>query len=123
MRMKFITSALMLAFVGGLGLTASPANAASVQSMLSNDGCTACHTESMKIVGPAFSWVAYRYQGVNHQKAVEAVAKWIISGGAGYWAKWTGGIPMPSHPSISMAQAKEIAAWILKQPPIKPPKT
>lgn len=105
----------------GLGMNAT-AHAASVQSMLGEHGCTACHAKTMKVVGPAWGWVAYRYKTVPHKKAVKAVADFIINGGTGYWSKWTGSIPMPSHPSISMAQAEKIATWVLSQPPIKPPK-
>ncbi len=124
MRIKFITPALILAAAGGIGLAAAPAaSAASISSMMSNRGCTACHAESNKVLGPAWGWVAYRYKGENHQKAVQAVAKFIINGGTGYWSKWTGGIPMPAHPNISRKQVDAIAAWILKQPPVKPPKS
>lgn len=123
MRIKFITPALVLAAAAGLVFAAAPVNAASVSSMMSNRGCTACHAKSNKVVGPAWGWVAYRYRGENHQKAVQAVTKFIIAGGTGYWSKWTGGIPMPSHPNISRKQVDAIATWILKQPPIKPPKS
>ncbi|GEM_PF-1192930 len=135
MRIKFITPALIFAAAVSLGLAAAPANAANasgmmkssgmmnVSNMMSNRGCTACHAESNKVVGPAWGWVAYRYKGENHQKAVQAVAKFIIVGGTGYWSKWTGSMPMPSHPNISRKQVDAIATWILKQPPIKPPKS
>jgi len=101
-------------------LSSMPALAAdNVQSMLQSNGCTACHTKSQKIIGPAWGWVAYHYQGKKN--AADPVTNFIIKGGVGYWKKWTGLIPMPPHPTLSKVQAKEIARWILAQPPIKPP--
>jgi cytochrome c len=101
-------------------LSSMPALAAgNVQSMLQSNGCSACHAQSQKVVGPAWGWIAYRYQGKKN--AVDSVTNFIINGGVGYWEKWTGAIPMPSHPNISKAQAEEIAKWVLAQPAIKPP--
>lgn len=97
-----------------------PAMAASnVQGLMQANGCSACHAANMKLVGPAWGWIAYRYQG--KKDAVKPVANFIIDGGVGYWKPWTGAIPMPSHPNITKAQAEDIAKWILAQPPIKPP--
>ena len=90
-----------------------------VQSMLQSNGCTACHAQSRKIIGPAWGWIAYRYQGKKN--AVDSVTNFIITGGVGCWEKWTGAIPMPSHHNLSKTQAEEIAKWVLAQPAIKPP--
>ncbi len=101
-------------------LSSVPALAASnVQNMLQSRGCTACHAQSQKVIGPAWGWIAYRYQGKKN--AVNSVTNFIINGGVGYWKPWTGAIPMPSHPYISKAQVEKIAKWVLAQPPIKPP--
>ena len=101
-------------------LSGVPALAAgNAQNMLQSNGCTACHAQSRKVVGPAWGWIAYYYHGKKH--AADSIADFIVNGGVGYWEKWTGAIPMPSHPNISEAQAEEIAEWILAQPPIKPP--
>ncbi len=101
-------------------LTAVPALAASnAQSLIQSNGCSSCHAQSQKVVGPAWGWIAYRYKG--KKGAVDSVANFIINGGTGYWKPWTGAIPMPSHPNLTKAQAKEIAKWVLAQPAIKPP--
>ena len=101
-------------------LSSVPALAAgNVQNMLQSNGCTACHTQSQKIVGPPWGWMAYHYKG--EKGAVDSVANFIIDGGVGYWKKWTGAMPMPSHPNLSKAQAEDIAKWVLAQPSIKPP--
>ncbi|EQD27147.1 cytochrome c, class I, partial [mine drainage metagenome] len=90
-----------------------------IQSQMNAQGCFACHAVDMKIVGPAYGWVAYRFA---HQKdAVQKLAHKIISGGAGEWNAWTGGIAMPPHPDLSLAQAEAMARWVLAQKPIAPP--
>lgn len=118
--MRYRMTLLVTVAVATFALSRVPALAAgNVQNLIQSNGCSSCHSASTKLVGPPWGWVAYRYQGKKH--AVESVAKFIIDGGVGYWQPWTGAIPMPSHPDLSKAQAKEIAKWVLAQPPIKPP--
>lgn len=114
---------IILSAAAGIAMAALSVTAFAAQTpqqLLSAHGCTSCHAPKTKLVGPAWDWVAYRYQG--QKGAVQQVANFIISGGTGYWAKWTGSIPMPSHPNLTKAQADELAAWILKHHPEKPPK-
>ncbi len=109
-----LTAAALLAIAAS-----APSQAQSTQGLLQSNGCTACHAQSQKLVGPAWGWIAYRYQG--KKDAVKSVADFIINGGVGYWKPWTGGVPMPSHPNLSKAQAEQIAKWVLAQPAVKPP--
>lgn len=95
---------------------AIPAN---VKSFMSSQGCFACHAVDTKVVGPAYAWVAYHYRGDT--QAVLYLAHKIIHGGAGYWNPWTGGIAMPAHPQLSLAQAEAMARWVLSRHPIPPP--
>ncbi len=121
-----VSIVLTLVFMGvlaaGLGTStalAAPAASSAIKSQMNAQGCFACHAVNMKIVGPAYGWVAYRFA---HQKgAVLKLAKKIIAGGAGEWNAWTGGIAMPAHPDLSLAQAEAMARWILAQKPIAPP--
>lgn len=116
--MKYATT--LCAVAAATMLSALPALAASnAKSLIQSNGCSSCHAEKQKMVGPAWGWVAYRYKG--KKGAVNSVADFIINGGVGYWKPWTSGIPMPSHPNLSKAQAKVIAKWVLSQPPVKPP--
>jgi len=70
--------------------------------------CFNCHTANDKLIGPSFQHIAAKY---TYSAAVEdALSKKIISGSLGTW----GDIPMPPHPDVPVAQAKEIARWILK---------
>lgn len=109
-----LTAAALLAIAAS-----APSQAQGTQELLQSNGCTACHAQAQKVVGPAWGWIAYRYQG--KKDAVKSVADFIINGGVGYWKPWTGGVPMPSHPNLSKAQAEQIAKWVLAQHAVKPP--
>jgi cytochrome c len=111
---------ILLSAAALLAIAASaPSQAQDTQGLLQSNGCSACHAQAQKVVGPAWGWIAYRYQG--KKDAVKSVADFIINGGVGYWKPWTGGVPMPSHPNLSKAQAEQIAKWVLAQPAVKPP--
>ncbi|MEJ2060381.1 MAG: cytochrome C [Gammaproteobacteria bacterium] len=108
------------AMVAALGLGASSlANAADIKAMMQEHGCFACHADAAKIVGPAYGWIAYKYK--DKKGAVKMLADKIRAGGAGVWNAYTGGVPMPAHPQISLADAEAMAKWVLSQPAIKPP--
>ncbi|WP_226832793.1 c-type cytochrome [Acidithiobacillus sulfurivorans] len=89
---------------------------AKAKSLAEAKGCFACHQVEVKVVGPAFAWVAYKYKG--NPKAVDTLSHAIEHGVSGVW----GGMPMPAQ-SVTPAQAKELAAWVLAQKPIAPPKS
>ena len=117
--LPFAAIAILMIGLGLRGAQATPAAGAAVKAQMNAQGCFACHAVDMKIVGPAYSWVAYRFA---HQKgAVEKLAHKIIAGGAGEWNAWTGGIAMPPHSNLSLAQAEAMARWVLAQKPVAPP--
>jgi cytochrome c len=90
-----------------------------IHGFMTGQGCFACHAVDTKVVGPAYAWVAYHYRG--DKTAVLHLAHKIIHGGAGVWNPWTGGIAMPAHPELSLAQAEAMARWVLARHPIAPP--
>lgn len=73
-----------------------------VNALLQKYSCTACHAQSSKLVGPAFTDVAKNYAG----KADYIAAK-IKSGGSGVW----GAVPMPPQ-TLSDTEANAIANWL-----------
>ncbi|PKY09917.1 cytochrome C biogenesis protein CcsA [Acidithiobacillus marinus] len=89
---------------------------AKAKSLAEAKGCFACHQVEAKVVGPAFAWVAYKYKG--SPKAIDTLSHAIEHGVSGVW----GGMPMPAQ-SVTPAQAKELAAWVMAQKPIAPPKS
>ncbi len=92
-----------------------------VHHLMVGQGCFACHAIDSKIVGPAYAWIAYHYRA-QVKRAVVKLAHKIISGGTGYWNPWTGGIAMPAHPTLTLAQAEAMARWVLARHPLAPPK-
>jgi len=76
--------------------------------------CSSCHALHDGGVGPAFAWIAWRYQG--QPGAQDAVASFITQGGQG--GPWGGVMP---NLAVPPAQARELAQWILALPPEVPP--
>jgi cytochrome c len=91
-----------------------------IRHFMTAQGCFACHAIDSKVVGPAYAWVAYRFRGLVAAATVKLAHK-IIAGGVGYWSPWTGGIAMPAHPQLTLAQAEAMARWVLSQHPLAPP--
>ncbi len=116
--LRFLAPVFAVALLAGAMLPAAHATE-NAKQLINAHGCRSCHQDRTKLVGPAFGWVAYHFQG--KKDAVKTVADFIINGGTGYWKPWTGMIPMPSHPNLSKAQAETIAKYILSMPPVKPP--
>ncbi len=69
--------------------------------------CTACHAVDAKLVGPAYAEVAKKYKGQKNAEAT-LIAN-IKKGGSGKW----GAVPMPAQTTLSDADAKTLAKWIL----------
>ena len=68
-------------------------------------------TANEKIVGPAFQNVAAKYAG--DKDAAASLMQSIQNGSRGKWGR----VPMPPHASLSQAELKEIATWVLAQKP------
>jgi len=98
-------AAIVLAVVG-LAATGA-ANAQSGQDLLQKSGCTACHQNDKKVVGPAYIEVAAKYKGDSG--AAAKLAGKVKSGGSGVW----GPVPMPPHPQVSDADIKTMITYIL----------
>ncbi|MEJ8756994.1 c-type cytochrome [Pontibacter sp. H259] len=76
-------------------------------SLISKSDCLTCHKDDQKVVGPAYTEVAAKYE--FNDKNVDYLAGKIIKGGAGVW----GQIPMPPHATLSEKDAKEMARYVL----------
>lgn len=101
--------------------SAQPATdmAATEEAMRKSD-CMTCHLVDKKLIGPAYSWVAYRYK--DDKDAVEKLAATIKKGGMGNWNAYTGGVPMTPHPQLSDETIRSMVLWVLNQTPVEPPK-
>lgn len=71
------------------------------------NACMACHSVEKKVLGPAFKDVAAKYSA-DKQAEGKLIAS-IKAGGSGKW----GPIPMPAQATLSEADGKALATWIL----------
>ncbi|QHT68292.1 carbohydrate-binding protein [Rhodocytophaga rosea] len=83
------------------------AGLATGQKLMDASDCKSCHTVDKKSVGPSFKQIALKYK--NEASSTDYLAKKIISGGAGVW----GEVAMSAHPQLSVADATEMAKYIL----------
>ena len=88
-------------------VSAAPAKARDASSLLAANNCLACHAVDKKVVGPAFHDVAAKYAGQSD--AVGTVMHSIRAGGSGKW----GAVPMPPFATVSDADLRELAGWVL----------
>ncbi len=100
--MKIVLNITLAAVAAVVALPAS-ANLALAQK----NACMACHAVDKKLVGPAYQDVAKKYAGQADASA--KVTESIRKGGTGKW----GQIPMPAQPTLSEADAKTLADWVL----------
>jgi cytochrome c len=95
-------------FVASVLCAALPAQADLALARSKN--CMSCHAVERKVLGPSFKDIAARYR--ENTTAPDLLASKIRKGGAGVW----GPVPMPANGQVSEAEAKTLAAWILKTP-------
>jgi cytochrome c len=102
------TSAIMLRSTALVMVLASSAPAAFANPALAKkNNCLACHATATKLVGPAYQDVAAKYAG--EQGAVDTLVKSIRNGSTGKW----GDMAMPAQSTLSEADAKQLAIWVL----------
>jgi cytochrome c len=99
----------MLAAVAAAALAAPAAPAfadAAMEKLVKDKGCTACHANDKKLIGPAYKEVAKKYKG--DAAAPAKLAEKVVKGGQGVW----GPIPMPPN-KVTDDEAKKMVAYIL----------
>lgn len=69
--------------------------------------CTTCHAIDKKLIGPAYTDVAAKYE--NTPAVVDTLVSKIINGGAGNW----GPVAMTPHAELPEADAREMVNYIL----------
>lgn len=84
------------------------------QALVDASDCKTCHHATNKIIGPAHTDVAKKYEFT--QANVTYLAGKIIQGGSGVW----GEIPMTPHTDISQADAEKMAMYVLSLDGEKP---
>ncbi len=93
---------------------ASSVTAHASQALANKYACVACHQAERKVVGPSWREIGARYS--QEGASAEQLAASIKRGGSGKWEP----IPMPPQPSLTDADARELAACLLGQRDAKP---
>lgn len=75
--------------------------------LVDGSDCKTCHHPTNKIIGPAHTDVAKKYDFTEDN--VKLLAKKIIDGGSGVW----GDIMMNPHPTVSQEDAEKMARYVL----------
>jgi cytochrome c len=75
--------------------------------LVGQSDCNTCHHKTNKIIGPAHTDVAKKYEFTATN--VDLLADRIIKGGSGVW----GETPMNAHPDLSIEDAKKMARYVL----------
>lgn len=99
---------------------AATVSAGDAEAIMKGSDCFACHAVDTKLVGPAYSWVAYRFK--DDPTASTKLAAAIKNGSSGQWTAYTGGVAMPPHPQLSDEQIQTMVKWVLEQKAVEPPK-
>lgn len=77
------------------------------KALVDASDCRTCHHPTNKIIGPAHTDVAKKYDFTEAN--VKLLATKIIEGGSGVW----GDIMMNPHPSVSQEDAEKMARYVL----------
>ncbi len=94
-----------LLVLASLLLASAPAFAS--EALAKSKNCMACHSVDKKVVGPSFKDVAKKYAADSG--SADKLASKIMKGSSGVW----GAVPMPANATVTEADAKNLAAWIL----------
>lgn len=97
----------LIALAGLSLLAAGTAQAQDGKALLQKSGCTACHAEDKKLVGPAYKEVAAKYKG--DAGAAAKLADKVKKGGQGVW----GQVPMPPNAAVKDEDIKTMVAYVL----------
>ena len=92
---------------GGGSTTAANAVSDEGLTLISKSDCTACHKDSIKVVGPAYADIAAKYKG--DKEASKKLIEKIKVGGSGNW----GDVAMPPHPTMKDEEIEKMVKYIL----------
>lgn len=104
---KAHTMKLTLAVIATLTALAAATPAVADEALAKAKNCMTCHSVDKKLVGPAFKDIGKKNAGDG--AAADKLASKIMKGSSGVW----GAVPMPANATVSDADAKKLAGWIL----------
>jgi cytochrome c len=77
------------------------------KALVAKYDCAFCHNRDNRTVGPTFKELAAKYR--PDDATLETLAAKVRAGGSGNW----GAVPMPSHPLLSVNEARTIVRYFL----------
>jgi cytochrome c len=77
------------------------------EGLAKKHGCLSCHSETKKIIGPAFRDIAEKYR--QTPTAEKYLILRVKNGGSGIW----GVVAMPANKNISESDLEKITQWVL----------
>ena len=101
--MKIAAAVMAAAVLAAAGAVHADAG----EDLLKKSGCTACHANDKKLVGPAYQDVAAKYKG--DAGAAAKLAEKVKKGGSGVW----GPVPMPPNAAVKDDDIKTMVTYIL----------
>lgn len=75
---------------------------------MKKSNCFTCHAFNGKLIAPSFFEIGNRYP--KSASNVELLAKRVLEGSTSIW----GSASMPTHPELSVQEARDIVSWILE---------
>ena len=76
-------------------------------TLIGSNDCTTCHAIDKKVIGPAYTDVAKKYE--DNQATEDTLISKVKHGGSGNW----GNIAMTPHPNLSDEDARIMVKYIL----------
>lgn len=77
------------------------------KALIEASDCRTCHKDNEKLIGPAYTEVAKKYE--SNAENISKLAGKVMAGGQGVW----GEIPMAGHPNLSKEDAEAMVEYIL----------
>ncbi|MCY7387541.1 MAG: cytochrome C [Burkholderiales bacterium] len=99
---------LISIFVVACSALVTMGNALAVDELHKKYGCTACHADDKKLLGPSYKEVAAKYKA--DKDAVKKLSEKVRKGGMGVW----GQNPMPPNAAPTDAELKTMIEAVLK---------
>jgi len=109
MSVPLISFLATLVLVMSASATASPVPP---EALAAKAGCTVCHANDKKVVGPALQAIAAKYEGNSNAPALLAAT--VRHGSKGVWGK-DSIMPPVAVTQIGDADLAAVIAWVLQQ--------
>ena len=75
--------------------------------LVTPSGCTACHKENEKVLGPAFRSVAQKYK--NDPATIKKLVEKVYNGGSGVWGDYA----MAPQSHLKKEQIEKMVKWVM----------